>query len=290
MPEKLITVLCYSAGVQSHAILKMVECGLIEKPKRFTVVGADPGMESTVSLDFRDGEARQICKDSGIAFVIAGGPDLYRDLLGLKESKRTRLDNPPFWTKGEDGSVGQLIQKCTAHYKISPINRAVRRELKRIWGIPTGSAGNSALAPKSVERWIGFTADEQHRADGLLKSKHQQFVAFRFPLIEMGLTKSDVHDLYRLHGWRMPIMSICNGCPFHGLRMLKDKHDNRPSDWAEAVNTDEACRNLTQIGIKQPCYVSRTLIPLVELAKRGFELDDPIENDLAQCSSGVCFD
>jgi len=289
MAKRLLTVLCYSAGVQSHAILKMVECGMIEKPQRFSLVCADPGMESSVSMDFRDRDARQICAAAGIGFVVAGGPDLYRDIQDAANGNKDRLDTPPFWTQNDDGTVGQLTQQCTREYKIRPMNRAVRRELLRIWGIPTGPKGNRAIAVGAVEQWIGFTADEQHRFDDLLKQPHAKFTTFRCPLIELGLTKSDVVGMYKQRGWKMPIMSICNGCPFTGLRALKDKHDNRPDDWAQAVTIDESCRDLTSIGVKNPCYVSRTMIPLRELAEMNFELVDPIENDLAQCLSGVCF-
>jgi hypothetical protein len=289
MAEPLLTLLCYSAGVQSHAILRMVCDGAIQRPKRFAVIAADPGMESGVSIAFRDNEAAELCKAANIPFVVAQGPNLYRDVTTLKSTAKTRLDTPPLWTDNGDGTKGRLIQKCTDRYKIQPINRAVRRELYRTWGIPTNRKGDCALAAGSVVRWIGFTADEQGRADNLLKSKYQKFVRFEFPLIDRGMSKSDVVAMYLEKSWRIPIRSMCNACPWHGLRSFKDMHDNRPNDWIQAVAVDEAGRDLTQIGVRNPCYVSQTLIPLTELAAMSFELPGVVENDLAQCDSGVCF-
>lgn len=289
MAEPLLTVLCYSAGVQSHAILRMVCDGTIERPTRFAVIAADPGMESEVSLSFRDNEAAALCKEANIPFIVAQGPNLFHDITTLTQTSKTRMDTPPLWTDNGDGTKGRLKQKCTDRYKIQPINRAVRRELFRIWNIPTNRKGNCALAVGSVVRWIGFTADEQDRADSLLKSKHQKFVRFEFPLIERGMLKSNVVAMYLEKGWRIPVRSMCNACPWHGLRSLKEMHDDRPNDWAQAVAVDEAASDLTQIGVRNPCYVSATLKPLTELAAMNFELPDVVENDLAQCNSGVCF-
>lgn len=289
MSQPLLTVLCYSAGVQSHAILRMVCDGTIERPKRFAVIAADPGMESEVSISFRDNEAAALCNEAKIPFVVAQGPNLFHDITTLNQTSKTRMDTPPLWTDNGDGSKGRLKQKCTDRYKIQPINRAVRRQLLSLWGISTGRSGDCALAPGSVVRWIGFTADETDRRDALLRSKTQKFVRFEFPLIERGMLKSNVIAMYLEKGWRIPVRSMCNACPWHGLRSLKEMHDDRPSDWAQAVAVDESARDLTQISVRNPCYVSATLKPLTELAAMNFELPDAIENDLAQCNSGVCF-
>lgn len=287
MADPLVTCLSYSAGVQSHGIVEMILAGLLPIPKRFAAIQADPGMESVVSYRFVDETERRFA-ERGLKFIRASGPNLFRDVTDLSNTSKTRLDTPPFWTKNPNGTSGQIKQKCTSHYKIGPIKRAVRKELFRLFGIPVKR--NLGLSPGCVEQWIGFTKDEQHRADNLVKSvKSNHYVRFRFPLIELGYTKSDLIAVYLEHGWKIPVRSMCNGCPFHGLRSLKEMHDDRPEDWAQAVAIDNACRNLTQIGINNPCYVSRTLIPLVELAEKGFELDDVIENDLQQCQSGACF-
>ena len=62
----------------------------------------------------------------------------------------------------------------------------------------------------------------------------------------------------------------------------------RPDDFEQAVLIDEAIRDLTQIGIRDECYVSWTLIPLRELAARGFP-DIDGEMEAMACHSGHCF-
>jgi hypothetical protein len=287
MRTPLITCLSYSGGVQSHGILRMVLAGMIPRPTRFCVVAADPGMENSGTYEAIEW-ARFVCGEANIPFLMAGGPSLYRDIISLKSTDKTRLDTPPLWTKNDDGSIGILIQKCTAHYKIAPIKRAVRRELYRLFAIPVDRY--LGLSDGCVEQWIGFTADEAGRVEGLLNSPtNVAYVRFAFPLVGMGLTKADVVAIYEKHEWALPPRSMCNACPFHGLKSLRQMHDEQPEDWQQAVNVDEACRDLTQIGVKSPCYVSGTMKPLIELAAMGFTLPDVIENDLAQCPTGACF-
>jgi hypothetical protein len=263
---------------------------MIPKPERFCVVYADPGMEKKDSYRFCDWAERE-CKSAGIPFLRTDSESLYNDLLTAKTLGKKRLDKPPFWTKGEDGSCGKLQQSCTAYYKIEPIKRAIRNELFRVFGISTVRCG-AGLSSGCVEQWIGFTADEGNRVEscvGSPRNAKSKYLRLGFPLVGMGLTKADVFDLYEDNGWEVPPRSMCNACPYHGLRSLKDMHDNRPDDWAQAVKVDEAVRDMSFVGVKNPCFVSETLIPLTQLAEIGFKLADPIRNDLAQCPSGACF-
>ena len=285
MSEPLLVALNYSGGVQSEWMLWRVLLGLVERPKYFAVFNANPGMENGRTQPHVDA-MRFECAKQGIDFVTAPGPDLLQDILAIKTNGRTRLDTPPYWTPGKR-EVGTLKQACTKHYKIAPMDRAVRLWLKRRWGI--GLRNHRALRTGAVEKWIGFTADEQPRADSVTRSKHQRYVSFRFPLIDDGLTKSDIVDEFISRGLPLPERSMCNACPYHGLRSLKQMHDERPVDWAQAVAVDESIRDWSQIGVKEPCFVSKTLLPLTVLAERGFDLGNDLKNDLHQCSSGVCF-
>lgn len=282
----LITALSYSAGVQSHWLLWMVLLGLIDRPKNFIVLNADPGNENESSYRHTE-EMRERCRESGIPFITAEGPNLYLDLLGLKNSGKTRFDQPPFWTETDHGKEGKLQQRCTRAYKTVPMDQALRAYLWKRFGIPENSG--AWLGENSVERWIGFTADEDDRVRKAVKNENRLYQCLRFPLHERGMTKSDVVAEYRKHGKELPERSLCNHCPFYGLRDLKNMHDNRPKDWEKSVKVDESCRDLSSIGVTNKCYLNRSLVPLRELAAMNFELVDPVENDLAQCNSGVCF-
>lgn len=130
MKTPVLTVLNFSGGKQSSALLWMVLLGVLPKPANFVVLNADPGMEAQetycyVAMMF------ETCRKAGIECRTVAGPNLYEDLLSLKRSNRTRFDNPPYWTKGTDGKRGRLMQCCTQHYKIRPMDREIRRILER---------------------------------------------------------------------------------------------------------------------------------------------------------------
>ncbi len=64
--------------------------------------------------------------------------------------------------------------------------------------------------------------------------------------------------------------------------------DNRPDDWYKAVAVDEAIRDLSQLGIRDECFVSRTLYPLAVLEMVDFDIGDDKTREF-RCNSGMCF-
>lgn len=281
----LLVALNYSAGVQSTWLLRAVLHGLIERPKYFAVLNADPGMESSESYLHVSGMA-ELCKQQGVEIIApVNGPNLFRD--GLNRNGLKRWDNPPLWTKNADGSTGRLMQKCTAHYKIAPMDREIRRQLKRMWGIPEGHRGDGMLKENGVVKWIGFAADEQDR----VKEASQRYVRFRYPLIEMGMTKADIELSFLQNDWPLPPRSVCNGCPFNGLDTFRRMYEERPGDWKQAVAFDESIRDLSDVGVKSECFISKTLVPLRLLPEIDFRPGDQEEDHerWETCDSGYCF-
>lgn len=256
----------------------MVLLGEIPEPSDFIVLNADPGMENSHTYTYIQ-MLFEHCANAGIIAYTTPGPNLYKDLIGPQS---TRLDNPPYFTLKPNGKRGQLMQKCTRHYKIAPMDRAVREELWIWHGIGLKS---SRIAEKGiVEKWIGLCADEL----GRVKDSDRKYLRFRYPLIEMGMTKADVEAWYTDRGIAPPPRSVCNACFANGLSTLKEMHDNRPADWAQAVAVDRAVRDLTHIGVEQPVYVSDKLIALEDLPARQF-LKPETDKEEWSCDSGYCF-
>ena len=279
--KPLLTTLNYSGGRQSSALLWMVIRGEIETPKNFVVINANPGMERGETYRYQAMMADE-CKRAGLEVFNATGPNLYSDIVNIP-ADATRLDNPPYWTKGRKGRIGRLVQKCTKHYKIAPMDRVVRQILFDRFGI---SKKSGRLGNNIVEKWIGFSADEERR----ITDSHTKYVYFRYPLAEMGMDIDDVMKWYRDAGISPPpLRSMCNACFAHGLRSLKDMYDNHPGDWAQAVAVDDSIRDWKQIGVDEPCYVSSTLIPLRVLAENDFRTGDELTDELNTCDSGYCF-
>lgn len=276
-----ITALSHSGGAQSQYMLEMVLRGEWEKPLRFVVLNADPGMEDSRTYQFVR-ETRRRCQAAGIDYITASGPNLYADIVNSISNGVTRIDNPPFWCKKPDGSRGRLQQKCTGIYKIAPMDRALRHYMSQKHSI---SWNTKRIRPGLVEKWIGFAADEWHRCS----ESAQQYITLRFPLIERKLDRAAIDKDFELKSIPKPPRSVCQGCFANGLLYFKEMHADRPDDWEKAVDVDNAVESWHLRGITQyPVFVSASLIRLRDMPSMNFGVED---EDMSEhhCNSGVCF-
>lgn len=248
----------------------------MEKPEPFIVVNADPGMEDERSYEFV-AKSKERCESAGIAFITAPGPNLYKDLISLPERTPKRADNPAYFTKNAiTGKKGRLMQKCTKHYKIAPMRRAVRGHLR----------GLGKAVSFGVEAWIGFAADEAKRVKPVAKGD-PAYIRNRYPLIEMGWDRAKVEGYYLKHNIPKPPRSVCVACFANGLAYFESMFYERPDDWERAVQVDEAIRNNLP-NARDEVYVSASLTPLKDLPGLNFLRDKPQGKEL-RCNSGVCF-
>jgi 3'-phosphoadenosine 5'-phosphosulfate sulfotransferase (PAPS reductase)/FAD synthetase len=271
----MLVVLNYSGGSQSHCIARMLLRGEIKRPKcPLIVVAADPGNEHVLSYSFRDKTFSEL-RAAGIPAIVADGPKMLDDLRRRRAECRTSIDQPALWTE----SGGQLAQHCTRHYKIRPMNRAVAHWIRINLQI-------SRWGTHSVERWIGFAFDETKRAAKMKMDDHRQQA--RFPLIDMQWTRDDVDDWYESTGEPQPPRSVCNHCWANGVQTFKRIHDTDPEGWQRAVEYDELAADMSQFGVRERTFCSRTRMRLKQLADNGFDVTGSNADAMA-CDSGVCF-
>jgi len=286
-----LTVLNYSGGRQSTALLWLLIEGVIKRPDPLIILNADPGMERLSTYVHND-QMREISKKEGLEIITVPGPDLYHDILTLGDNGINRIDNPPYWLKTPKGR-GKLTQGCTYFYKIAPMDRYMRQWMEDNLGI--SSKKRKGLKKSMVHKWIGFGVDEIHR----IKPPRPKYVAFRYPLIELGWDSNKVDEYLRekeeQYGIPVPRRSMCNGCFAHGLSSLKDMHDNQPIAWIQARNVDDAIKgwkDIPDMSVDRELYVSSSLVSLRELAKIGFDsnkIDKVVEGEDLSCDSGYCF-
>lgn len=275
-----LVVVSYSGGVQSTALAHMVlrdVAGLGDTD--VALVMADPGMEDSRTYAHTE-RMKALCELEFVPFIEAPGPDLYCDLI---QRQGPRIDNPPYWTRPRRGwkDRGQLMQKCTRHYKIRPMARAVRWLLNHLYGVPTGGRSEK-LYPGIVERWVGFSAEEEHRC----KDAEYSYEVMRWPLIELGWTKQDVIAWLHQIGEPVPPRSACLACFSRTVSDYREMAHERPWDWRTACKIDKAIRDFSWAGVDDECFVSPTLKPLRQLEAEGFPDDDQAE---AACAAGYCF-
>ena len=275
MKPPFITAVSFSAGTGSAALVWMLLRGELPRPKRIVIQAADPGLENHLTIAYRD-HLLELLRSAGFFAEVVPGPNLYRDILALKSTGKTRFDTPPYFTKNADGTTGQLKQGCTKFYKIAPMRRHLRRHLWREWRIKN-------MRPGLVERWIGFTYDERHR----VKPSKIAYEVMRYPLIEAKITKKDLLEWYAAANIAVPPRSVCNACFANRPEFYRDMAANRPQDFEQACAVDESVRDWTCIHVREQVYVSPTLLPLRILGQESAE--NPYDGIEDGCDSGYCF-
>ena len=257
----VLTVLNFSGGKQSSALLWMVLKGVIPRPKNFLVLSADPGMENSETYAYVE-RMQKLCAEADIAAYTVPGPNLHQDLVQLKSNKNTRVDNPPYWTLSEKGKVGQLMQKCTIYYKIAPMDRFLRAYMHEHFGI---SRHTKRIQHGFVEKWIGFSADEERR----VKPSRQKYITFAYPLIELGYTNADVLEFYASIGEKPPPRSVCNACFANGTDHLEEMKRSSLFDYLVAL---VCCAGVGSIGVVFGWWLGR-------YPKNRYSILQPIKKD-----------
>ena len=161
------------------------------------------------------------------------------------------------------------------------MNRTVRRVL-RDRGLPNPG-------PESVERWIGFAADEYGRVQRM--KPENKYNRYRFPLVEMRLRKRDVFAYYRAHDLPIPPRSVCDACPANKPEHYRKMRLERPEEFAVVLDIDEKIRHVPeQIGLDQAreLFISDQLKPIEVIAADEYVAQEQLGFSWF-CEEGVCF-
>lgn len=197
---------------------------------------------------------------------------------GLRERRNTtggRFAVIPWHTVNPDGSHGLGRRQCTSEYKLTPIMHEVRRRV--------GAPGHAYIAPGTVDVLIGISLDEAQR----IRHARQRYMVNRYPLIDMRMTREDCLRWLDRHGYPRPGKSACIGCPFHGNDYWRDLRDNRPVEWADAVDADRLLRTGDNArGIRAIQFMHPQRVPLDEV-DLSIKIDPQLDLFNNECE-GMC--
>jgi hypothetical protein len=225
--ESTIRVLSLGAGVQSTTLALMAAEGILAGLD--AAIFADTGWEPRHVYDHLD-KLGAVIEGAGIPLHRVSKGSLRADAIDPGH----RYASVPYFVRNSDGSAGMGRRQCTSEYKLAPIRRKVRELLGArppdFRRVPRG---------KTCEQWIGFSADEIGRVSG---GYQVSYLSSRYPLLELGMTRKDCERWLKSRGWASVAKSACIGCPFHGNRQWRDLRDNRPDEWADAVEFDRLIR------------------------------------------------
>lgn len=288
-----IRTLSLGAGVQSTALALLAADGVIDTFD--CAIFADTGWEPRAVYEHLDRLEEEVLTPAGIPLYRVSSGNIRRDALDPAH----RFASMPLFVKNKDGGNGMARRQCTSEYKLKPIKAKVRELLGYVHPTPV---------PRGVvaEQAIGISTDEIGRARdsgiGYLKSV--------FPLLDLGMSRSDCERYLRSRGWGGTTKSACIGCPFHGNAQWRHIRDNAPDEWADAVAFDYAIRNGSARAnaqgqeLRGQMYLHRSRLPLDqapidrvtahEWKQQQITVDDAIADQLMEdgdpdgCSPWAC--
>lgn len=262
MPMK---VLSFGSGVQTVTLAAMSAIGEIERPD--LVVFSDTQWEGAGTYGYYDSFTAWLL-DAGLKVVRTTGGSIRADALNPTK----RFASMPLWT--ETGFLthrgkekGALRRQCTREYKIDPVNRVIRKE--------AGLKARQHWKGDPVELWLGISLDEVER----MTESPDAWIRLRYPLIERRMRRGDCIEWLNRHSIAVPPKSACIGCPFHDNATWMDMKANRPAEFEDACQFDEAIRR-SRVSFRNPVYLHPSLKPLRE-ADLGEKQPDFFVNECA---------
>lgn len=218
----ILRVLSLGAGVQSSTLALMAARNEV-RPMPECAIFADT--QSEPSAVYRHLSWLESVLPFRVHRVTVGS--LRDEILGAMRGDNRMDARPPFFTRGG----GMLRRQCTQDFKITPIQRKVRE----LAGIPKGSRGPKGIV---VEQWLGISFDEI----GRMRDSHFRWLAHRYPLVDLRVTRSDCIRWLTEHGYPIPAKSACTFCPYHDNASWRAMRRDDPASFADAVAVDAAIR------------------------------------------------
>ena len=271
----------WSMGTSSTWSIMAKIMGLMPRPKHYAVVLAHTGDEHVWSYEYAE-FFKGILRNEGITLLECQASEtLSGHLIAVKQEGRTRAENPALWIAKDGGGVGQSPQKCTRHFKVRPMRRAVSQWLK------------SLGLKKRVVKHIGFAADELSRAvraDAKAQKEGVRWEMLDYPAIKLGRKRPQQRaELERWTGHKAPLFSACVYCPHNDDERWKQ---TAAVDLPKVYEVDEAIRDMSQAGLDEgKAYLTNHVIPIERLIRKGPPQQTLPGFDTATlgCDGGHCF-
>jgi hypothetical protein len=232
---KMVRILNLGAGTQSSVIYLMMLRG--ELPRAEAAIFADTQWEPAEVYTHLDWLDMQGGLEIPIIRITRGNirEDAIEFMTQRASADGKRFASLPLTVINPDGSDGRLKRQCTSEYKIEIIEQHIRRE---ILGMDHGQ--KVPVNDLHVIQVFGMSFDELDR----MRSPKHKWVSFDYPLIDMRMRRMQVIEWgerhYPLHHFPR---SACIGCPYRTNKEWREMRDERPSEWADAVDFDHIIRD-----------------------------------------------
>lgn len=295
-----LVVLNHGGGLQTGTIVEMIHDEILPKPD--VVIAADTGDEPAyVYAQWQ--RDKSLLKDAGVPFLIVNNGNLIDDVYSggrfaamplftinkngsrgnrqktekgqgaLFEISEWEQEVPStivgFGLEAELVSDGKLRRQCTSEYKILPIEKELRIMLLEMGLAKETKSGAIRInSDVLVESWIGYTTDELQR----VKDTQQNWQYFRFPLLEMKMSRGDCALWLENNGKPPRLSSACRCCPLISNARMRELRDNDPAGWEKRLKFDDDLRKgllrLTA-SVKGELFLHPSKIPMRDVDVDG---------------------
>ena len=186
-------------------------------------------------------------------------------LVDIPHGTRGRFASIPAFVRKENGKVSKTRRQCTKEYKTTVVEKAIRHDYLKC---ETGRVRKGV----SVVQSIGISLDEVGRMQKMqariAEKGKPRWQEFRWPLVELGMTRGDCLAWLKRRGYPEPPRSACVFCPFHSdAEWLRLKRAGG-NDWERVKKVDTALRDGNAIvtrDMKYPMYLHRSCVPIDEV-------------------------
>lgn len=157
--------------------------------------------------------------------------DLFQSHILFFKGLLKSIDVMPFYTRNPDGTVSKTpFKACTIAYKIDQIMKELRVQL---------GVGQIRKKKYKVYMYIGFSNDEVQR----VKPTILPYAENKFPLVDMGMNKTDCINYVESQLGFKPISSVCNMCYANDIDRVYDVYKNDPEGWSRLLQLDYAMQH-----------------------------------------------
>jgi hypothetical protein len=266
-----VRVFAHGGGVQSTAALVLSAQGKIDFPIHlFSNVGDDSEHPATLKY----------VREVSMPYAEAHG-------IELVELHRFRRDGTPETLMGQltkEGSRSLPIpvrmadtgapgtRSCTADFKI----RVITKWLK--------AHGATEDEPATVG--IGISIDEIQRAG---RTSNQVFEVRTYPLIDLGLRRTDCYQIIADAGLPTPPKSACYFCPFHRPQTWAEMRRDEPELFDKAADLEDLLNERRDMLGRDRVYLTRFGRPLRECIGPAQQTLFDQSPDIETCDEGLCW-
>lgn len=238
-------VISFGGGVQSTALAVLASQNKIHVD---AFVFCDTGFEQQSVFDFLDAYTRPMLVKVGIPFFIAKTED-------HSEKYFADLELPPFFNF-DNNDVGRQKAFCSSNWK--------RDVFKRFCNLQFGE--------KYYDVIMGFSTDEKKRA---VKMKSTRKWQYKFPLLDLQLSRGDCIALVERAFNAPPPRSSCYFCPNHTRHEWRDVMDS--DDREKLISFDNSLRDIGK-------FLTHDCVPINDV-----DFDDRNESIFSRHCAGGCF-